>query len=103
MKLFTNRHAIQLTGTLLAFGLAGTLVSAQDKTAPTFGDDLSFLKKHTKIILLSDPEGAAQVALAPAYQGRVRTSSSSGNEGLSFGWINRELIASGELLPHMNP
>ncbi len=30
------------------------------------------------------------------------TSSAQGNAGQSFGWINRELIASGKLLPHVN-
>ena len=30
------------------------------------------------------------------------TSTAGGDAGLSFGWINRELIASGKLLPHMN-
>jgi hypothetical protein len=30
------------------------------------------------------------------------TSSAAGDSGLSFGWINRELITSGKVLPHMN-
>jgi hypothetical protein len=30
------------------------------------------------------------------------TSTAAGDEGLSFGWINRELIASGEIQPHIN-
>ena len=45
----------------------------------------------------------AKVAVAPAWQGRVMTSTAGAMPGLSFGWINRELIASGKLLPHMNP
>src|SRR5208283_3187131 len=36
------------------------------------------------------------------WQGRVLTSTAGADAGLSFGWINRELIASGKLLPHMN-
>lgn len=68
----------------------------------TFGDDVGFLKEHTDIIVLSDAGGGAQVAVAGAYQGRVMTSTAQGAEGASFGWINRELIASGEVKPHIN-
>jgi len=32
----------------------------------------------------------------------VLTSTADGLGGASFGWINRELIASGRLQPHMN-
>ncbi len=70
--------------------------------AETFGEDLEFLRKHTPLVVLSDEAGQAQVAIAPQYQGRVLTSTSGGAAGMSYGWINRELIASGELRPHMN-
>ncbi len=70
--------------------------------AVTFGDDLSFLKKHTDVVVLNDATGKAQLAVAPAYQGRVMTSSADGADGMSFGWINRELISSGKILPHIN-
>ncbi len=70
--------------------------------ANKFGDDVAFLQKHTKLIVLSDKAGQAKVALAPAWQGRVMTSTMAGDSGQSFGWINRELIASGKVLPHMN-
>jgi len=67
-----------------------------------FGDDVAFLKKHTDPIVLSDQAGQAKVAVVPAWQGRVMTSTMGGDAGPSFGWINRELIASGKILPHMN-
>src|ERR1035441_6711202 len=70
--------------------------------ATSFGDDATFLKSHTELIVLSDAKGQAKVAVSPAWQGRVMTSTAGADAGLSFGWINRELIASGELLPHMN-
>jgi len=70
--------------------------------AATFGDDAAFLKSHTELIVLSDKQGQARVAVSPAWQGRVMTSTAGGDAGQSFGWINRELIASGKLLPHMN-
>lgn len=68
----------------------------------TFGDDLAFLNKHTDVVLLSDKTGDSQVAVLPKMQGRVMTSSAAGPDGLSFGWINRDLISSGEIDEHMN-
>ncbi len=70
--------------------------------AANFGDDTAFLKKYTELIVLSDSAGVGKVALAPAWQGRVMTSTAGGDAGLSFGWINRELIASKKILPHIN-
>jgi hypothetical protein len=75
---------------------------AAPRTAASFGADLAFLEKHTRIITLSDPAGRARVVVAPAWQGRVMTSTAGDDDGISFGWINRELIASGALQPHMN-
>lgn len=70
--------------------------------AGSFGDDVAFLKKHTDVVVLSDKQGVAKVAVTASYQGRVMTSTAGGDNGLSFGWINRELIESGKFLPHMN-
>lgn len=60
-----------------------------------FADDLAFMKKHTQIVLLKD--GDAAVAVAPAYQGRVMTSTFDAKSGPSFGWINRPVIERGLL------
>ena len=54
----------------------------------TFEDDLEFLKKHTETILLSDKTSQAQIIVSPGLQGRVFTSTASGKDGMSFGWIN---------------
>lgn len=70
--------------------------------ASTFADDVVFLKRHTETVVLSDRDGLARVAVCPALQGRVMTSTAAGGGGLSFGWINRELIASGRTKPHIN-
>jgi hypothetical protein len=75
----------------------------QDKMEKnTFGDDLEFLKKHTDVVVLSDETGNGQVTVVPQMQGRVMTSTAGGMDGFSFGWINRELVASGEFVEHMN-
>ena len=70
--------------------------------AHSFGDDVEFLQRHTATVVLSDAGGTARVVLCPALQGRVATSTAAGAKGASFGWLNRELIASGKLAPHMN-
>ncbi len=66
-----------------------------DRKSQSFADDLSFMSKHTDIVLLKD-DGAA-VAVAPAYQGRVMTSTFDQKSGPSFGWINRPVIEKGLL------
>lgn len=68
----------------------------------TFGDDLSFLQTHTDVVVLSDATGQARVAVVPAWQGRVMTSTAGGDKGVSFGWVNRQLIASKKIEPHIN-
>ncbi|MBI5363639.1 MAG: hypothetical protein HZA53_10710 [Planctomycetes bacterium] len=68
----------------------------------TFGDDVAFLRQHVETIVLSDAMGEAQVALVPAYQGRVMTSTADGASGRSHGWVNRELIASRKFADHNN-
>ena len=70
-------------------------------TAGPFADDIAFLKQHTTLVLLTGA-GGAQVAVSPAYQGRVLTSTTGGDKAPSFGWLGREAIASGTYQPHMN-
>ncbi len=71
--------------------------------AVTFGEDVAFLKKHTEVIVLSDAAGKCKAAVLPKLQGRIITSTAAGDSGLSFGWINRDLVASGKTVEHMNP
>jgi hypothetical protein len=69
----------------------------------SFGSEVAFLSEHTDVVVLSNASGSAQVALVPSMQGRIMTSTLGGPSGLSLGWINHELIASGDTLPHINP
>jgi hypothetical protein len=66
-----------------------------------YGYNRDFLKKHTEIIELKRNRSA--LVIVPAWQGRVMTSTADGDKGYSFGWINRELIASGNIQKHINP
>lgn len=63
-------------------------------------NDKLFLSKYLKTVELKNGEN--RVLLTPDLQGRVLTSTANGENGYSFGWLNYDLIASGEVLPHCN-
>ena len=69
---------------------------SMEKLPVNFGEDVSFLKKHADVLVLRN--GDAAVVVAPAYQGRVMTSSAKGDDGDSYGWLNYKLIKQGVLL-----
>ena len=80
------------------------VIPAAPPAKGTFAYDLDFLKKHTTTLVLRSPDSdGAQIAVAPAYQGRVMTSTADGSAGNSYGWLNYALI-SGEKgrQPHIN-
>jgi len=66
----------------------------------TYGYDLKLLTDLTNPVELKN--GNARIIVSPEYQGRVMTSSSNGEAGKSYGWINHDLIASGEIKKHIN-
>jgi hypothetical protein len=77
---------------------------ASKQVVNTFGDDVAFLKAQGPVVVLTDLAGKAKVAVSPALQGRVMTSTASGDDGTSFGWINRQYFtdaAGGKTNPHM--
>ena len=97
------RYGIGMAAAFIIIALAAAC--AKPAKAPEgilFKDDLAFLRARTKVVVLSDATGQAQVAVNPDLQGRVMTSTAAGPEGLSFGWIGRDGIASGVNNPHMN-
>jgi len=68
----------------------------------TFGYDLKFLKKYIDPVVLKDNSGKAMIIASSEWQGRVITSTASGNEGTSYGWINYNLVESQKLEKHIN-
>jgi hypothetical protein len=70
--------------------------------AGQFESDLTFLREHTDVVVLSDASGTAQVVVAPEYQGRVMTSTTGGADAPSFGWIGRAAIVARQRQPHIN-
>jgi hypothetical protein len=83
--------------TVAAFGLFALMTGPPSG----FDADLAFLRQHTQVVVLGDT-GGARVAVVPAWQGRVVTSTVGGARAPSYGWINRGLVASRKLQPHMN-
>lgn len=91
--------------TFLAFALVGaaiittscgiireTVLKNNDTELWSFGQDMAFCKKYgVETLLLSQDDTI--VAVSPALQGRVLTSSFAGMDGASLGWINRVELA----------
>jgi len=92
---------------LLVAGLVATVAGSLVDGAKSKGDDMSyrevrdFLARHTEVVELGDGEGAL-VAICPEWQGRVMTSTCDGEDGPSFGFVNRAFIAAGKLDPRFN-
>jgi len=88
-----------LTLVFATFTATTLLASSEsmDNTPSNFGEDVAFLNKHTDAIVLR--RGDAAVALAPAYQGRVMTSTATGDSGNSYGWLNYKLLRKGVIPP----
>jgi hypothetical protein len=70
----------------------------------SYAYDLAFLRQHTKGVLeLTNDDSTAKLLLSPEWQGRVMTSTAAGDSGTSFGWINYDLLSSGEKRKQFNP
>ena len=69
----------------------------------TYAHDRDFLKKYSKnVIELENADSTAKILLSADYQGRVMTSTATGDSGASFGWINYKLIESSEKKKQFN-
>ena len=90
-----NFHTIILFALIFSSGNSYAEENKLPNTPSNFGEDIAFLKKHTEVVVLR--QGDAAVAVAPAYQGRVMTSSANGDSGTSYGWLNYKLIQQGVL------
>ncbi len=68
-----------------------------------FGYDAHFLhKQDPQLVTLWSEDRQAGVIVSPKYQAKVFTSTAKGMEGLSYGWVNYQLLASNKKVPHMN-
>ncbi|HXY39088.1 MAG TPA: DUF6786 family protein [Vicinamibacteria bacterium] len=82
--------------------LAGGAAPSPAVGASGFDADLAFLRRHVEVVVLQESPSGARLAVVPAWQGRVMTSTAGGASAPSYGWLNEELIASGKLRAHMN-
>ncbi|MEO5682303.1 MAG: DUF6786 family protein [Chitinophagaceae bacterium] len=109
-----SKPAIILLYTIIAGGLYTSCnnASMKDTTAKsdtafekgTYAYDAAFLRQHTgEALELNSPDGMGKVLLSAQYQGRVMTSTASGDSGASFGWLNYDLIAAKEKRKQFNP
>lgn len=98
-----NEGIARLIAVAAAGALASNLASSQGAHGgSSYGEAVKFVSQHSKLIVLSDEHTGASIAVWPAMQGRVLTSSADGPQGCSFGWYNRELIESGKVQEHIN-
>lgn len=68
----------------------------------TYGYDAKYLAdKGVRTVELKS--GDARVMVVPQWQGRVMTSTTGGDCGTSYGWINYRFIDSGEVSSFFNP
>ncbi len=95
----TIARSLAVTAT---FTLGCVTALTQYARGQSFRDAVSLVDKHSHIIVLSDDRDRATIAVWPAMQGRVLTSSAAGVDGHSFGWFNHDLIASGKVQRHIN-
>jgi hypothetical protein len=64
----------------------------------SYAYDAQFLKDHgIEYTELVSADGNSKVMVIPAWQGRVMTTSASGDEGDSYGWINYRFINEGKV------
>lgn len=93
----------------MLFGSAITAViascsSVEEVKMGTYAYDAQFLKEHgVEYKELVSADGNAKVMVVPAWQGRVMTTSASGDKGDSYGWINYRFIEDGKVNPQFNP
>lgn len=94
-------NRVKLAIVCAAYATCLPLAVAQSSDKNSFGEVVSFVNEHSKLLILKSP-GGSEIAVWPAMQGRVLTSSAEGDAGRSFGWVNESLIASGKVQQHIN-
>src|ERR1700733_13850303 len=97
-----------LFGGLAVAGLALGGIMSASAAAPgaassnSFGSVTRSVDAASKLIVLSSSDKQKLVAVSPAMQGRVLTSSAAGMSGRRYGWGNKELIGSRQEQKHFN-
>lgn len=97
----------------IAFALCGLLLAACGPSKKTtvkpnffkssYGYDAAFLKQHTSNVVELSNSSGAKILLSADCQGRVMTSTATGDTGRSFGWLNYDLLAAAQKKKQFNP
>ena len=96
-----NRFTIAMLSAAIA---AGASACYDGHKMGTYGYDAGYLaSKGIPTIELKSEDGQARVLLAPTLKGRVMTSTTGGEKGPSFGWLNYKALADGFVNPQFNP
>ncbi|MEP7319730.1 MAG: DUF6786 family protein [Panacibacter sp.] len=110
MNVLKTVYLLYFTAGILACNSSGKKEATAGKdstlspTTGTYNYDAAFLKQYTSSVLeLVSDDGSAKVLLSPDYQGRVMTSTANGDTGISFGWLNYNLIAANAKKKQFNP
>lgn len=86
MKIF-HLHSLPILIMLITSCQSLTQQATDQHTKGTFGYDREFILKHdTGAVVLG--KGDAQIIVSAKYQAKVFTSTASGEQGKSFGWVN---------------
>ncbi|MEI3797239.1 MULTISPECIES: DUF6786 family protein [unclassified Chitinophaga] len=99
--------SILLSGCIAAalFGCngAGPTKEPNNMKPSNFGEDVTFLQQHLKnVVVLKNGSDSGRLVVTGDYQARVMTSTTGGDKGKSFGWINYNLVSSQQYAPHIN-
>ena len=95
-------HPLYIIMLMFALGSCGSEKGERIPPNSQFDDDVAFLKKYSGVIELTDTEKRSRIAIVPALQARVMTSTAGRPENLSYGWINRSFFEAGDTSRHMN-
>lgn len=97
----TNHRLVALAILTL---LWGCLSCTKRYEMGTYAYDKDFLSHYgIETLELKTDDGLSRVLLAPALQGRVMTSTTDGDAGMSYGWINHSFIEEGSVSLQFNP
>lgn len=86
----------------LVITVSGCRTIHDKEMGQSFKDDIEFLQKYSDAFVLKEPSGMGQIIVVPQYQGRIMTSTLSGELGKGYGWVNYDLISSGKIDERFN-
>ncbi len=79
------------------------LSSCYHSAPTTYLYDLQFIEIYGRAYEQTADNGNARIVVSPDFQGRVMTSSATGINGFSNGWINKRFISRDIILDKENP